>query len=63
MNRRELLAQPVDAIVVELLLVERVGGKPDLQHRNARRIVLDDDRRLDAGGQQHADEVRGGDDL
>ena len=34
-DRRELLAQPVDAVIVELLLVERVGGEPDLQHRNA----------------------------
>ena len=62
-DRRELLAQPVDAVVVELLLVERVGAQADLQHRHARGVVLHDDRRLDARRHQHADEVGRGDDL
>ena len=45
---RELLPQAVDAVVVELLLIERVRGQPDLQHRNARGVVLDHDRRLNS---------------
>ena len=56
-DRRELLPQAVDAVVVELLLVERVGGQPDLQHGNARGVVLDHDRRLDPGRHQDADKI------
>ena len=63
MDGRELLAQPVDAVIVKLLLVERVGGQPDLQHRNARCVVLNDNRRLDARRHQGADRIGGGHDL
>ena len=49
-NRRQLLADAVDAVIVELLLVERVGAEAELQDRNARGIELHHDRRLDAGG-------------
>jgi hypothetical protein len=62
-DRGELLAQAVDAVVVELLLVQRVGRKPDLQHGHAGCIVLHHHRRLDARRHQHADEVGGRDDL
>ena len=34
-NWRQLLADPIDAVVVELLFVERVGTQADLQHRHA----------------------------
>jgi hypothetical protein len=34
-NRRQLLAHPIDAVVVELLLVESVGAQADLQDRHA----------------------------
>ena len=53
----ELLAHAVDAVVVELLLVQRVGGEADLQHRHARGVELHDDGRLDAGWHQGADRV------
>ena len=56
-DRRELLAHAVDAVVVELLLVQRVGAKADLQHRHARGVELHDDGRLDAGRHQGADGV------
>ena len=58
MNRRELLAHAVDAVVVELLLVEGVGAQADLKNRHTRGVVLHDDRRLDAGRHQGADGVR-----
>ena len=34
-DRRQLLAHPVDAVVVELLLVEGIGAQADLQDRHA----------------------------
>ena len=62
-DRRQLLAHAIDAVVVELLLVEIVGAQADLQDRNARGIELHDDRRLDSGRHQRADCVRRRDDL
>ena len=62
-DRRQLLAETVDAVIVELLLVERVGAQADLQHRHAGGVVLHDDRRLDARRHQHADVIRRRDDL
>ena len=62
-NRRQLLAHAVDAVVVELLLVEPVGAEADLQHRHARGVELHDDRRLDAGRHQGANGVGRRDDL
>jgi hypothetical protein len=35
MDRGELLAQAVNAVVVELLFVEGVGAQPDLSYRDA----------------------------
>src|SRR5207342_1708364 len=60
---RQLLAQAVDAVVVELLLVERVRGQADLQDGNAGGIKLHDDRRLNARRQEHANVVGGRYDL
>ena len=48
-DRGERLANPVQRIVIKLLLVQRVGRQAELQDGHARRVVLDDDRRLDAG--------------
>src|SRR6516225_12246692 len=48
LDRRKLLAQIVEAIVIELLLAETVGAEAELQYRNARGIILHHDRRLDA---------------
>src|SRR6202022_2420746 len=62
-NRRQLLANAIDAEVVELLLVQAVRIETELQDRNARRIELHDDRRLDAGRHQRANGIRSGDDL
>ncbi len=62
-NRRELLAHPIEAVVVELGPVERVGAQGDLKNRHAGGVVADDDRRLDAGRHQGADGVRGRNDL
>lgn len=62
-NGRELLADAVDAVVVELLFIQRVRAERDLQDRHARGIELHDDRRLDAGGHQRADRVGRRDDL
>jgi hypothetical protein len=59
----ELLAQVVVAVIVELLLVEAVGCEAQLQHRNARGVVTHDDRRIDPRRQEHADIVRGRNDL
>ena len=53
-DRGQLLAHPIDAVVVELLLVESVGGQADLQDRHAGRIELHDDRRLDARRHERA---------
>ena len=61
--RRELLADAVDAVIVELLLVERVGAQADLQHRHAGSIELHHDRRLDARRHQRADGIGRRDDL
>ena len=54
-HRGKLLAQVVEPVIVELLLVEAVGGEAELQHRNARGVVLHHDRRLDARRHQGAD--------
>ena len=62
-HRRQLLAQPIDAEVVELLLVQRVRGQADLQHRYARSVELHDDRRLNARRHQRANGVGRRDDL
>ena len=62
-DRRQLLAQAIDAVIVKLLLVERVRGQRELQHRHAGGVELHDDRRLDAGRHQRADSVGRGNDL
>src|SRR5205807_10159199 len=62
-DRRQPLPQIVQPVIIELLLVEGVRTQADLQHWNARGVVLYHDRRLDAGRQQGADCVRGRDDL
>src|ERR1700704_6637290 len=62
-DRSELLAQAIDAVVVELLLVEIVGCQAELEDRNARSIELHDDRRLDPDGHERANGIRCGDDL
>ena len=62
-NRRQLLPNPVDTEIIELLLVQAVRIEAELQHRNARRIELHDDGRLNAGWHQGANGVGGGDDL
>ncbi len=62
-NRRQLLAHPVDAIVVELLLVQGIRAQADLQHRHARGVELHHDRRLDAGRHQRTDGIGRCDDL
>ncbi len=51
-NRGQLLPNAIDAEIVELLLVQAVRIETELQHGNARRIELHDDRRLDAGWHQ-----------
>jgi hypothetical protein len=58
LHRGKLLAQVVDPVVVELLLVETVGAKAQLQYRNTRGIVRNYDRRLDAHRHQGADCIR-----
>ncbi len=63
LHRGKLLAQVVDPVVVELLLVEAVGGEAELQYRNARGVVRHYNRRLDARRQQGADCIRRRDDL
>src|SRR6202042_1610352 len=62
-NRRQLQANAVDAVAVELLLIKVVRVETELQHRNARGVVLYNDRRLDAGRQQGANGIGRGDDL
>ena len=62
-DRRKLLPQTVNAVIVKLLLVQRVGAEPDLQNGNARRVVLDHDRSLDSRGHQRADRISCGHDL
>ncbi len=62
-HRGKLLAQVVEPVVIELLLTETVGAEAELQHRNARGVVLHHDRRLDAGRHQGADCIRRRDDL
>lgn len=59
----ERLTNAVDAIVVELLLVEAIRTQAKLQHGNARCIVLHHDRWLNALGHQIADGVARRDDL
>ncbi|MGY3291969.1 hypothetical protein ACVWWP_005036 [Bradyrhizobium sp. LM3.6] len=56
-NGSQLLTDPVDAEVVELLLIETVRLEAELEHRHARGIELHDDRRLDARRHQGADGV------
>ena len=51
-DRSQLLAHPVDAVIVELLFVQAVRIEADLQNRNARCIELHNDRRLDPGRHQ-----------
>jgi len=63
LDRRELLPDPVDSIVEQLLFVERVGCQAELQHRHARGIELHDDRSLDADRHHRADGVGCRDDL
>ncbi len=63
MDRGQALAQPVDAVIVELLLVEVIRAQADLQDRYARCIVLHHDRRLDARRHDAADRVGAGYDL
>ena len=62
-NRRQLLPNPVDTEIIELLLVQAVRIEAELQHGNARRIELHDDGRLNARRHQGANGVGGGDDL
>ncbi len=62
-HRGKLLAQIVQPVIVQLLLVEAVGAKAELQHRDAGGIVLHHDRRLDPGWHEGADGVCGCDDL
>ncbi len=62
-DRRQLLADAVDAVIVELLLAQRVRAQADLQHGHAGGVELHHDRRLDAGRHQRADRVGGRDDL
>ena len=62
-NWRELLAHPVDAVIVELGAVERIRAQGNLKNRHARGVVADNDRRLDAGRHERADGVRGRNDL
>jgi hypothetical protein len=60
---RQLLPQTVDAVVVESLLIERVGTQPNLKHGNARRVILDHYRRLDPRRHQETDKIGCGHDL
>ncbi|HJY52051.1 MAG TPA: efflux RND transporter permease subunit, partial [Stellaceae bacterium] len=62
-DRRQMLSEIVQPVIIELLLVESVRAQADLQHRNAGCVVLHHDRRLDAGRQQGADRVGGRHDL
>ena len=62
-DRRQLLAHAVDAVIVELLLVQAVGAEAELKHRHARRVELHDDRRLNSGRHQRADCIGRRDDL
>ena len=57
------LPKPINGVIVKLRLSEIVGAESDLQNRHGRRTVLYDNRRLGSGWQQHADRVRGSDDL
>ncbi len=52
-----MLADSVDAVVIELLLAERVGTQAYLQNRDARRIELHHRRGLDSRRQRRADAV------
>ena len=60
---RELLAHAIDAVIVELLLAQRVGAEAELQHRHAGGVELHHDRRLDAGRHERADGIGRRDDL
>ena len=62
-DRSERLADAIERIVVKFLLVQRVGRQAELQHGHARRVILDNDRRLDARRHERPDRVRGGNDL
>ncbi len=57
------MAQAIDSIIVELLLVEIVGRQAELEDRNARSIVLHDNRRLDADWHKRANGIRCRNDL
>src|SRR5271154_280906 len=55
--RGQLLADSIDAVVIELLLAERIGTQAYLKHRDARRIELHHRRGLDSRRQRRADAV------
>ena len=57
-NGCQSLPQPVYAVIIELLFVERVGAQADLQDRHAGRIVLHHDRGLDARRHERPDRIR-----
>jgi len=57
--RRELLADAIDAVIIELLFAQRIRAQADLQHRHARCVELHHQRRLDSRRHQGADGVGG----
>ena len=54
---RQRLAYPVEAVVVQLLFVQRIGAEAELQDRNGRSVVLDYNGRLNADRHYDADGV------
>ncbi len=62
-NRRQILANAVNTEIIELLFVQAVRIEAELQHRNARRIELYDDGRLDPGRHQRPNGIRRRNDL
>src|SRR5271165_367884 len=62
-DRRQPLPQIVEAVIIELLFVEGIGTKTDLQHRDAGGVVLHDERRLNPWRHQQPDVVRRRNDL
>jgi hypothetical protein len=63
LDRGQRLAHHIVGIIVELLLIQPVRAEANLQHRHGRRVVLNNDRRLDAGWHQSADRIGPGIDL
>ena len=57
-DRRDLLADAVDAVVVELRLRERLGAQRQLDDRHARGAVLNDQRRDGADRQAAKNRLR-----